>query len=75
MKKNEKNRSFRGVKWNFNKKTRNKIVEDNNVKGKINELKGLSDTKDTQAEQNNITIASAEAFANALSKDENKKEK
>ena len=35
---------------------RNKIADDNNNKEKINELIGLSDKKDAQSEQWNITI-------------------
>ena len=51
------------------------ISDDSSKKEKINELKGLLDKKGMEAEQWNITIASVEAFANILLKDEKKNEK
>ena len=55
---------------------RSDIADDNNNKAKKYELKGSSDRKENQADKFNIIIASAEAFAKILLKDQmNKIEK
>ena len=53
----------------------NCIVDDNNNKNQINELKGTLDMKNIQAEEHSITISSAETLTKTLLKDENKNEK